>query len=95
MPACSILEGVIRFKGEDISRFGQIRYYEVSLCTGRKRLFIKRRWRKLELGAYIEHDRNEIEKKKKEVLNLFPILEERRRQIAEQAAEQQVLAVPV
>ncbi|NLL61798.1 MAG: ABC transporter ATP-binding protein [Candidatus Atribacteria bacterium] len=92
------IEGVIRFKGEDISRLraNQILRKGISYVPEGRRLFAKLTVAEnLELGAYIEHDRNEIEKRKKEVLNLFPILEERRRQIAEtlSGGEQQMLAI--
>lgn len=91
-------KGAIRFKGEDISRLraNQILRKGISYVPEGRRLFAKLTVAEnLELGAYIEHDRNEIEKRKKEVLTLFPILEERRRQIAEtlSGGEQQMLAI--
>ena len=91
-------KGAIRFKGEDISRLraNQILRKGISYVPEGRRLFAKLTvGENLELGAYTEHDRNEIEKRKKEILTLFPILEERRRQIAEtlSGGEQQMLAI--
>ena len=91
-------KGNIRFKGENIShlRANQILRKGISYVPEGRRLFAKLTvGENLELGAYTEHDRHEIEKRKKEVLTLFPILEERRKQIAEtlSGGEQQMLAI--
>jgi branched-chain amino acid transport system ATP-binding protein len=90
--------GMIKFKGEDISHLpaNMILRKGISYIPEGRRLFAKLTVSEnLELGAYIENDRNEIERRKREVLELFPILEERRKQIAEtlSGGEQQMLAI--
>jgi len=49
----------------------------------------------LELGAYIEVNRSEIKLRTKEIFELFPILQERKTQVAEtlSGGEQQMLAI--
>lgn len=90
--------GTIKFKGEDISHLpaNMILRKGISYIPEGRRLFAKLTVSEnLELGAYIENDRNEIERRKREVLALFPILEERKKQIAEtlSGGEQQMLAI--
>ncbi len=49
----------------------------------------------LDIGAYLTNDRHEVEKRKAEVFELFPRLEERRRQLGGtlSGGEQQMLAI--
>jgi len=91
-------KGTIRFKGQDISHLpaNQVLRKGISYIPEGRRLFAKLSvGENLELGAYIEHNRSEIEQRKREVLTLFPILGERSRQIAEtlSGGEQQMLAI--
>lgn len=91
-------KGTIRFKGQDISRLpaNQVLRKGISYIPEGRRLFAKLSVEEnLELGAYIEHNRSEIEQRKREVLTLFPILGERSKQIAEtlSGGEQQMLAI--
>ena len=91
-------KGTIRFKGQDISHLpaNQVLRKGISYIPEGRRLFAKLSVEEnLELGAYIEHNRSEIEQRKREVLTLFPILGERSRQIAEtlSGGEQQMLAI--
>jgi branched-chain amino acid transport system ATP-binding protein len=90
--------GKIIFQGQDISRFPANKTLRkgISYIPEGRRLFAKLTvGENLELGAYIENNRDEIEKRKEEVLELFPILEERKKQIAEtlSGGEQQMLAI--
>lgn len=91
-------KGAIKYKGKDISHLpaNMILPRGISYIPEGRRLFAKLTVAEnLELGAYIEKNRGEIEKRKKEVLELFPILEERRKQIAEtlSGGEQQMLSI--
>jgi len=91
-------KGAIKYKGKDISHLpaNMILRRGISYIPEGRRLFAKLTVvENLELGAYIENDRGEIEKRKKEILKLFPILEERRKQIAEtlSGGEQQMLSI--
>lgn len=91
-------KGTIQFKGQDISHLpaNQVLRKGISYIPEGRRLFAKLSVEEnLELGAYIEHNRSEIEQRKREVLTLFPILGERSRQIAEtlSGGEQQMLAI--
>lgn len=91
-------KGTIRFKGQDISHLpaNQVLRKGISYIPEGRRLFAKLSVEEnMELGAYIEHNRSEIEQRKREVLTLFPILGERSRQIAEtlSGGEQQMLAI--
>jgi branched-chain amino acid transport system ATP-binding protein len=49
----------------------------------------------LEVGAYTSHDRQAVSKRAKEILDIFPVLGERRKQIAKtlSGGEQQMLAI--
>ena len=91
-------KGTIKYKGKDISHLpaNMILRRGISYIPEGRRLFAKLTVAEnLELGAYIEKDRGEIEKRKKEVLELFPILEERKKQVAEtlSGGEQQMLSI--
>ena len=90
-------KGTIKYKGKDISHLpaSMILRRGISYIPEGRRLFAKLTVAEnLELGAYIENDRGEIEKRKKEILKLFPILEERRKQVAEtlSVGEQKMLS---
>jgi branched-chain amino acid transport system ATP-binding protein len=90
--------GKIFFKGEDISgtpAHGTIKK-GISYVPEGRRLFGKLTVREnLELGAFIEKDRNAIETRLERVFRLFPILEKRQKQLAEtmSGGEQQMLAI--
>ncbi|GAB4112487.1 MAG: ABC transporter ATP-binding protein [Candidatus Caldatribacteriota bacterium] len=91
-------KGTIKFKGEDISHLpaNMILRKGISYVPEGRRLFAKLSvGENLELGAYIENDRKEINQRKKEILELFPILGKRSKQIAEtlSGGEQQMLAI--
>lgn len=91
-------KGTIKFKGEDISHLpaNMILRKGISYIPEGRRLFAKLSvGENLELGAYIENDRKEINQRKKEILELFPILGKRSKQIAEtlSGGEQQMLAI--
>lgn len=91
-------KGRIEFKGKDISHLpaNMVLRRGISYIPEGRRLFAKLTvGENLALGAYIEKDQSEIEKRKREVLELFPILEERKKQIAEtlSGGEQQMLAI--
>jgi len=91
-------QGVVEFKGDDIS---QIPAHEtlrrgISYVPEGRRLFSKLSVREnLELGAYIENDRNKIDNRIDEVFAMFPILEQRAKQTSEtlSGGEQQMLAI--
>ena len=90
--------GTINFKGKDISHLpaNLIIRRGISYIPEGRRLFAKLTvGENLELGAYIENNRDEIKKRKEEIIKLFPILEKRKNQIAEtlSGGEQQMLAI--
>ena len=90
--------GQVLFKGRDITRMPAHRTLRlgVSYVPEGRRLFAKLTVREnLELGAFVEKDRAVIDKRLDEVLTLFPLLAERRRQVAEtlSGGEQQMLAI--
>lgn len=51
----------------------------------------------LELGAFVEHDRSQLEGRRRQVFSMFPILEERRAQLAGtmSGGQQQMLAIGI
>jgi len=90
--------GTIEFNGKDISHMpAHLTLREgISYVPEGRRLFAKLSVQEnLELGSYIENNRSEIERRLKEVFELFPLLKERRLQIAEtlSGGEQQMLAI--
>lgn len=91
-------DGKISFKGEDISKTPAHETIKkgISYVPEGRRLFAKLTVREnLELGAFIEKDRNAIETRLENVFSLFPILEKRQKQLAEtmSGGEQQMLAI--
>jgi len=92
------INGTIKFKGKDISRLPahMIIREGISYVPEGRRLFAKLSVQEnLELGAYIEVNRSEIKLRTEEIFELFPILQERKTQIAEtlSGGEQQMLAI--
>jgi len=92
------INGTIKFKGKDISRLPahMIIREGISYVPEGRRLFAKLSVQEnLELGAYIEINRSEIKLRTEEIFELFPILQERKTQIAEtlSGGEQQMLAI--
>jgi branched-chain amino acid transport system ATP-binding protein len=90
--------GTVMFNREDISRIPahKILRKGISYVPEGRRLFAKLSVKEnLELGAYIENDRGEIEARLDEVFGLFPILKERFDQVSEtlSGGEQQMLAI--
>jgi len=90
--------GVIEFKGETISGLGPDRIVSkglVQVPEGRL-LFPEMSIREnLEMGAYLTRDKQVIQARFSEVYELFPVLKERRNQLAGtlSGGEQQMLAV--
>jgi branched-chain amino acid transport system ATP-binding protein len=90
--------GTIEFKGETISGLGPDRIVSkglVQVPEGRL-LFPEMSIREnLEMGAYITRDKRVIQSRFSEVFELFPVLKERRNQLAGtlSGGEQQMLAV--
>jgi len=92
------ISGTIKFKGKDISRLPahMIIREGISYVPEGRRLFAKLSVQEnLELGAYIENSRVEIELRMDDIFELFPILKKRSTQIAEtlSGGEQQMLAI--
>ncbi len=92
------INGTIKFKGKDISHLPahMIIREGISYVPEGRRLFAKLSVQEnLELGAYIEVNRSEIKLRTEEIFELFPILKERKTQIAEtlSGGEQQMLAI--
>ncbi|MEA2087136.1 MAG: ABC transporter ATP-binding protein [Candidatus Caldatribacteriota bacterium] len=92
------VSGTIKFEGKDISRLPAhtIIREGISYVPEGRRLFAKLSVQEnLELGAYIEVNRPEIKLRTEEIFELFPILQERKTQVAEtlSGGEQQMLAI--
>lgn len=98
---CGLLhprEGKVTFKGEVINRLrtDQILRKGISFVPQDRSLFPDMTVREnLRMGGYIMRDRTELEERIKEVLVMFPILEERSSQRARtlSGGEQQMLAI--
>jgi len=93
-----ISKGSINFMGRETHKLPpySIAKIGISLCPERRRLFPEMTvLENLEMGAYMRKDKDEIRKDLKRVLELFPILEERRNQKAGtlSGGEQQMLAI--
>jgi branched-chain amino acid transport system ATP-binding protein len=92
------ISGTIKFKGKDISHMPahMIIREGISYVPEGRRLFAKLSVQEnLELGAFIEVNRSEIKSRTEDIFELFPILQERKTQIAEtlSGGEQQMLAI--
>ena len=92
------LKGSIRFEGRDITkmRAHQTLALGISYVPEGRRVFPKLSVAEnLSLGAYIEKSAAEIQRRLDEMMELFPVLRERRRQTAEtlSGGEQQMLAI--
>jgi branched-chain amino acid transport system ATP-binding protein len=92
------LKGEIFFEGKDISRLAanQTLKLGISYVPEGRRLFAKLSVEQnLALGAYTESSQGEIQKRQKELLEIFPVLKARAKQTAEtlSGGEQQMLAI--
>ena len=92
------LKGQILFEGSDISRLAahQILKLGISYVPEGRRIFAKLSVEKnLDLGAYTEDSQAEVRRRLEEILEIFPLLGERSKQIAEtlSGGEQQMLAI--
>jgi len=90
--------GTIRFLGQDITRAEPHRIVEAGLLQvpeGRRMFSTLTVEENLEMGAFVRPDRGEIERDKQDIFARFPILSERRRQLAGTCSggEQQMLAI--
>ncbi|MBO7677052.1 MAG: ABC transporter ATP-binding protein, partial [Erysipelotrichaceae bacterium] len=90
--------GTIEFDGVDISRIAAHKIVEmgVAQCPERRRIFASQSVEdNLLLGAYTRKDKEEIEKDLRNVYELFPRLEERKKQLGGtlSGGEQQMLAM--
>jgi branched-chain amino acid transport system ATP-binding protein len=90
--------GTIRFLGEDITRAEPHRIVQAGLLQvpeGRRMFSTLTVEENLEMGAFARSDRAEIERDKQDIFARFPILSERRRQLAGTCSggEQQMLAI--
>ena len=93
-----IKEGAILFQGHDISRTNPaeiVRKGIVQVPEGRMIFPSLTVAENLEMGAYCRRDRKEIRKDRERILGYFPVLEERKNQIAStlSGGEQQMLAI--
>ena len=91
-------KGIISFLNERIDRLPphEIVKRGIALCPERKKLFPEMTVSEnLELGAYLRKDGDGIRKDLKEILELFPLLDERRNQEAQtlSGGEQQMLTL--
>jgi branched-chain amino acid transport system ATP-binding protein len=92
------LKGQILFEGTDISKLAahQTLKLGISYVPEGRRIFAKLSVEKnLSLGAYTENSRIEVDRRLNEVLEIFPVLRARARQVAEtlSGGEQQMLAI--
>ncbi len=90
--------GKIEFKNEDVSNISSHQIVEkgiVQIPEGRKLFPLLTVQENLEVGAYVPHANKEIDKTLNEVYQLFPRLEERKKQLARtlSGGEQQMLAI--
>ncbi len=92
------LKGQILFEGTDISKLAahQTLKLGISYVPEGRRIFAKLSVEKnLSLGAYIENSQDEVRRRLDEVLEIFPVLGARAKQVAEtlSGGEQQMLAL--
>lgn len=92
------LKGQILFEGTDISNLPahQTLKRGISYVPEGRRIFAKLSVEKnLSLGAYSENSQAEVHRRQEELLEIFPVLRERAKQIAEtlSGGEQQMLAI--
>jgi branched-chain amino acid transport system ATP-binding protein len=91
-------QGVIRFQGEEISQTLTEQIVQrgiVQVPEGRKIFATLTVMENLEMGAYVQKDKNQIAKNLQDVLQRFPRLSERRNQLGGtlSGGEQQMLAI--
>lgn len=92
------LKGQILFEGTDISNLPahQTLKLGISYVPEGRRIFAKLSVEKnLSLGAYSENSQAEVHRRQEELLEIFPVLRERGKQVAEtlSGGEQQMLAI--
>lgn len=92
------LKGQILFEGADISQLAahQTLKLGISYVPEGRRIFAKLSVEKnLSLGAYIENSQSEVQRRLEQILEIFPVLGERSKQVAEtlSGGEQQMLAI--
>jgi branched-chain amino acid transport system ATP-binding protein len=92
------MSGTITLMGKRVDKLKphQIVKRGIVHCPERRRLFPEMTVQEnLGMGAYLRHDRGEIKKEMEWVLKLFPVLKERRNQMAGtlSGGEQQMLAI--
>lgn len=92
------LRGRIIFEGRDISKLPANRTVRrgISYVPEGRRIFAKLSVEKnLALGAYAENSKSETRRRVEEILEIFPVLRERARQVGEtlSGGEQQMLAI--
>jgi len=92
------MSGTITLMGKRVDKLKphQIVKRGIVHCPERRRLFSEMTVQEnLGMGAYLRHDRGEIKKETEWVLKLFPVLKERRNQMAGtlSGGEQQMLAI--
>ena len=91
-------QGIIRFQGVDISQTLSEQIVQrgiVQVPEGRKIFATLTVMENLEMGAYVQKDKNQMEKNLQDVLQRFPRLSERRSQLGGtlSGGEQQMLAI--
>ncbi len=92
------LKGKVLFEGSDISKMPANKTVKlgISYVPEGRRIFAKLSVEKnLALGAYAENSKTETKRRLEEMLEIFPVLRERARQVAEtlSGGEQQMLAI--
>ncbi|MEW5766135.1 MAG: ABC transporter ATP-binding protein [bacterium] len=98
---CGVVEkrtGLIEFQGKDITRLPTTEIVKLGICQvpeGRRLFSDMTVIENLEIGVYLNQDKGRIKADMDRVFNLFPILKERRKQIAGtlSGGEQQILAI--
>jgi len=91
-------KGFVSFKGQDISSFNQAELVKIGLvhCAEGRHLFNNLSvFENLKLGAYLFNDKERIEQDIATIYEMFPVLDERRKQLAGtlSGGEQQMLAI--
>lgn len=98
---CGVVEkrtGLIEFQGRDITRLPTTDIVKLGICQvpeGRRLFSDMSVLENLEIGAYLNQDKGQIKSDMNRIFNLFPILKERRKQMAGtlSGGEQQMLAI--
>ncbi|MDI6793698.1 MAG: ABC transporter ATP-binding protein [bacterium] len=98
---CGVVDkrtGLIEFQGKEITRLPTIKIVKLGICQvpeGRRLFPDMTVLENLELGAYLNQDKQQIKTDLERVFHFFPILRERRKQMAGtlSGGEQQMLAI--